>query len=323
MTPPPEAAVAVRARRPRAGALARGAGVLWRFARPHTIIGTTLSVAGLYVVAASELPGIGLAGSDGLFQLACTLLAALCVNVFIVGVNELTDVEIDRINKPYLPLAAGDLSRRGAIAIVATAAVVPAAMAVTQGVLEVGAVLAGLAIGAAYSLPPLRLKRFPTAASLSISLVRALVVNLGVYAHFTRALAPTGSIAGPVWALTLFVLPFSFAIAILKDVPDIEGDRRYRITTFSVRFGAEHVVRLALGVLTVAYLAMATLGAVLLETVSAPVLIATHLLGLGLLWRWRAGVDIHDRVAFTGFYMAVWKLFFLEYVFVALACVAR
>ena len=32
-----------------------------------------------------------------------------CVNVFIVGVNQLTDVEIDRINKPFLPIAAGDL----------------------------------------------------------------------------------------------------------------------------------------------------------------------------------------------------------------------
>ena len=31
-----------------------------------------------------------------------------------------------------------------------------------------------------------------------------------------------------MWALCLFVLPFRFAIAVLKDVPDIEGDRRFR-----------------------------------------------------------------------------------------------
>jgi homogentisate phytyltransferase/homogentisate geranylgeranyltransferase len=320
MTPPPDAAVALRGRRARASGIARALGVLWRFGRPHTIIGTTLSVAGLYVVAASELPGVALTGSDGLFQLVCTLVAALCVNLFIVGINQITDVEIDRVNKPGLPIAAGELSRRGAWAIVGVAGAVPVLMALTQGTLELAAVLAGLAIGAAYSLPPLRLKRFPTLASLSISLVRGVVVNLGVYLHFSQALSGGSSIAGPVWALTLFVLPFSFAIAILKDVPDIEGDRRYRITTFSVRFGAGHVVRLALGVLTVAYVAMATAGAILLETVNAPVLIATHVLGLVLLWRWRAGVDVHDRVAFTGFYMAVWKLFFLEYAFVALAC---
>ena len=28
--------------------------VLWRFSRPHTIIGTTLSMVGLYLIAASE-----------------------------------------------------------------------------------------------------------------------------------------------------------------------------------------------------------------------------------------------------------------------------
>ena len=48
--------------------------------------------------------------------------------------------------------------------------------------------LAGLAVGTAYSSPPLRLKRFPLLASLSITGVRAVVVNLGVALHFTESL---------------------------------------------------------------------------------------------------------------------------------------
>ena len=44
------------------------------------------------------------------FHLFWTLVAGLSVNVFIVGINQITDVEIDRVNKPYLPIAAGDLS---------------------------------------------------------------------------------------------------------------------------------------------------------------------------------------------------------------------
>src|SRR3954454_17188854 len=98
------------------GALARegaaagrsGPVVLWRFGRPHTLIGTTLSVVALYVIAVTELAGGDLAA--GWFDLVCTLVAAWCVNVFIVGINQLEDVEIDRINKPFLPIAAGDLS---------------------------------------------------------------------------------------------------------------------------------------------------------------------------------------------------------------------
>ena len=108
-------------------------------------------------------------------------------------------------------------------------------MALTQGAIETAAVAAGLAVGALYSLPPFRLKRFPVAASLCITGVRSLVVNLGVYWHFA------GDISPPVWALCLFVLPFSFAIAVLKDVPDLEGDRQFSIRTFTVRLGAERV----------------------------------------------------------------------------------
>ena len=125
-------------------------------------------------------------------------------------------------------------------AIVAVAGVLPLVLAVTQGWIELVAVGVALAIGAAYSLPPLRLKRYPGARRrVSISIVRALVVNLGVYLHFSDG----ESVAPAVWALTLFVLPFSFAIAVLKDVPDAEGDRRFAIRTFTVRLGGARRVR--------------------------------------------------------------------------------
>jgi homogentisate phytyltransferase/homogentisate geranylgeranyltransferase len=153
--------------------------------------------------------------------------------------------------------------------------------------------------------------------------VRAVVVNLGVYAHFAESLGDGSvSIAAPVWALTLFVLPFSFAIAVLKDVPDAEGDRRFRIMTFTVRLGARPVLRLGLGALTVAYLGMATLGPLLVTTADPAVLAVSHLGALALLWHWSRSVDPTDPVAFTGFYMRVWKLFFLEYALVPLACLA-
>ncbi|HZB78045.1 MAG TPA: homogentisate phytyltransferase [Solirubrobacteraceae bacterium] len=283
---------------------------LWRFTRPHTIIGTTLSVLGLYVLAAEW------AAAAPLYDLACTLVAAWCVNVFIVGVNQLTDVDIDRINKPFLPLASGELATATARRIVAVCAVVPVALGLTQGALETGAVLAGLAIGAAYSLPPLRLKRFPLVASLCITGVRAVVVNLGVALHFTDGSVPPG-----VWALTLFVVPFAFAIAVLKDVPDAEGDRRFRISTFTVRLGGRRVLRMGLGALVVAYAGMAVLGPLLLDDAQPVVLAGTHLAVLAVLLHAARGADPADPEAFTRFYMMVWKAFFLEYALVPLAFV--
>jgi homogentisate phytyltransferase/homogentisate geranylgeranyltransferase len=291
-----------------------GATVLWRFSRPHTIIGTALGVCGLLAAAIDRIGHVD--AGQAAFHAVCTVLAALLVNLFIVGINQITDVEIDRINKPWLPLAAGELSERGAKRIVAASALVALAMALTQGAVETAAVLAALAVGAAYSLPPLRLKRFPVLAGASISLVRALVVNLGVYLHFELALGGEAHVSGPVWALTAFTVPFSLAIAILKDVPDVEGDRRFSIFTFSVRFGPERMTRVALMALTVAYLAMAAAGAVL-EGISAPLWIAGHLLALALLAHWA-----RQRADFERFYMRVWRLFFLEYALFAGALLA-
>jgi homogentisate phytyltransferase / homogentisate geranylgeranyltransferase len=238
------------------------------------------------------------------------------VNVFIVGVNQITDVEIDRVNKPFLPIASGELSMGAARWIVAASAVVPVAMALTQGALETGAVLAGLAVGAAYSLPPLRLKRYPLLASLCITGVRAVVVNLGVALHFTGGGVPAG-----VWALTLFVVPFAFAIAVLKDVPDLEGDRRYRITTFTVRLGGRRVLHMGLAALAVAYVGMAVLGPLLLDGAQPVVLAGTQLAVLAVLLRAGLAADPADPEGFTRFYMTVWKAFFLEYVLVPLAFV--
>ena len=300
---------------------ARAATVLWRFSRPHTVIGTAVSVAGLFAISLDALGSVD--AGRAAFHLFWTLVAGLSVNVFIVGINQITDVEIDRVNKPELPIAAGDLSLERAWLIVAAAGVLPVVLALTQGALELAAVLAALAVGAAYSVPPARLKRFPVVASLCVSGVRSAIVNLGVAAHFTAALGDgTATIPPGVWALTAFVLPFSLAIAILKDVPDAEGDRAYRIATFTVRHGGRAVLRAGLAVLTAAYLGMALLGPLLVEGADPVLLAAGHLAALAALWTAARSADPSDRDAFTRFYLRVWLLFFLEYAIVPVSCLA-
>lgn len=284
-----------------------GLGALWRFSRPHTIVGTTLSVLGIWVIAAHSL-----ADAPPAYDVLCTLVAALAVNLFIVGINQLTDVEIDRVNKPALPLASGEMTLAQGRATVAVAGVLPLLLAVTQGWIELASVGLALAIGAAYSLPPLRLKRYPALAAAAISIVRALVVNLGIYLHFSDG----ASVAPAVWALTLFVLPFSFAIAVLKDVPDAEGDRRFAIRTFTVRLGSRTAFRMGMAALVVAYVGMAAIG---FDGANRAVLVVTHLAALALLLVWARRADTE---AFTTFYMRVWALFFLEYLIVPASVLA-
>ena len=106
----------------------------------------------------------------------------------------------------------------------------------------------------------------------------------------------------------------------LKDVPDAEGDRRFSISTFTVRLGGRAVLRIGVAALALAYLGMALLGPLALPERQPVVLRRHQLAALALLLRWAAATDPADPAAFTVFYMRVWKLFFLEYAFVPLAC---
>ena len=79
-----------------------------RFCRPHTIIATSLQVIGLFILTQGYLQ----LGQGALSVLSLTIVACLSVNIYVVGLNQVTDVEIDQINKPTLPLASGEFSMR-------------------------------------------------------------------------------------------------------------------------------------------------------------------------------------------------------------------
>ncbi|KAB8333394.1 homogentisate phytyltransferase [Scytonema tolypothrichoides VB-61278] len=286
----------------------------WKFSRPHTIIGTSLSVLGLYLIAvASE-------GNYSLFPLFGAWVACLCGNVYIVGLNQLEDVAIDKINKPHLPVAAGEFSLTTGKLIVAVTGVLALVVALVQGPFLLGMVAISLAIGTAYSLPPIRLKRFPFWAAVCIFSVRGAIVNLGLFLHYSWVFKNNSSITGAVWVLTVFVLVFTFAIAIFKDIPDMEGDLLYNIKTLTLQIGKQAVFYLALWVITVCYLGMIGVGVLRLAEVNSVFLVVTHLVALVLMW-WRSRqVDLQEKSEIARFYQFIWKLFFLEYLIFPIAC---
>jgi homogentisate phytyltransferase / homogentisate geranylgeranyltransferase len=326
----------------------------WKFSRPHTIIGTSLSVLGLYIltIALSSHPGATGWSWSNLANLGLTWLACLGGNIYIVGLNQLTDVEIDRINKPDLPLASGEFTRPVAKTIVGVMGVLALTLAICQGPFLLATVGLSLVIGTAYSLPPVRLKRFPFWAALCILGVRGAIVNLGLFLHYqnyqTVGQRLTGDVGltssslaswsqrfgqlqvtslsqvpPEVWALTLFVLVFTFAIAIFKDIPDLEGDRQYHISTLTVRLGGQAVFNLALAVLTVCYLGMILVTLVWLKSVQPIVLMGSQVFALSvLLWQSRR-VDLSQRSEIANYYQLIWKCFFLEYLIFPLACFFR
>eukprot|EP00929_Paragymnodinium_shiwhaense_P079551 TRINITY_DN41459_c0_g1_i2.p1 TRINITY_DN41459_c0_g1~~TRINITY_DN41459_c0_g1_i2.p1 ORF type:complete len:922 (-),score=130.07 TRINITY_DN41459_c0_g1_i2:102-2867(-) len=76
---------------------------VWDFTRPHTLIGTFISLVSVHAFMVAPLVHTS---SVSLAQFLVTtlgaLVPALLMNVYITGLNQIYDVEIDRQNKPYL-----------------------------------------------------------------------------------------------------------------------------------------------------------------------------------------------------------------------------
>ena len=114
-----------------------------------------LSISSLAVARPEDLTARFAAG------VAAAVVPALLMNVCIVGFNQITDVEIDKVNKPYLPLASGEFSERTAWTLVLGTGAAALALGAASGSLPLLLTLVGsLALGIAYSadVPFLRWK---------------------------------------------------------------------------------------------------------------------------------------------------------------------
>jgi homogentisate phytyltransferase/homogentisate geranylgeranyltransferase len=309
--------------------------VLWRFTRPHTIIGSAMAIPALHMLAA---PSYRAAFSiPNLTSMVYAMIPALLMNLYITGLNQITDVEIDRINKPTLPIAAGDLTRRDATLIVLAALAASLWMGVahpvlgTQG-LNVALWGSGL-LGTVYSLPPFRLKRFPLLAAFCIVAVRGTIINASFFAH--AKVAAFGSPATSVlhYLLTdracmissLFFGVFGVVIALMKDVPDVLGDRVLNIRTFSVRIGQKrifHTMRRLLSLLFFGFGAAFLKAA--FESPSVTTAVCRSIVGVfsvvgGLSVRNEAeAVNPEDPNQVYSYYMHLWKLFYASYLLLPL-----
>lgn len=282
--------------------------ILWDFSRPHTIIGSFLSITTLFVLACP-------AGSWQLhFPLyGWTLLAALACNVFITGLNQITDVDMDKINKPFLPLASGALSMQRAQYIIGVSLVLCLAAAWMAAPLILVIMSFILLIGTAYSTPPLRLKRHHITAALCIIIVRGVLVNLAIGAAFDWQLY--GRIVHwQEWTvLMIFVSVFSLAIAWFKDLYDTKGDDLYQIRTFPLLYSVQSTYKWGNILVVLAYLAAIGLSWSI-SGAAKWILVGGHVLLMLLFIGHALRSSVGTREGMYRFYMVFWVFFFAEYV---------
>ncbi|KAI3888143.1 hypothetical protein MKW92_041764 [Papaver armeniacum] len=288
---------------------------IWRFLRPHTIRGTALGSFALVSKALIENPN--LIKWSLVTKALCGLFALICGNGYIVGINQIYDIGIDKVNKPYLPIAAGDLSVQSAWFLVLFFAVAGLSIVLLNfGPFISSLYSLGLFLGTIYSVPPLRLKRFPVAAFLIIATVRGFLLNFGVYYATRAALGLAFEWSSPVAFITTFVTVFALVIAITKDLPDVEGDRKFQISTFATKLGVRNIALLGSGLLLVNYIGAIFAAIYFPQAFRSRLMIPLHaVLAMGLIFQtWMLEQANYTKDAISGYYRFVWNLFYSEYI---------
>lgn len=281
--------------------------IFWQFCRPHTIIGSLCSITALYILACA---GKSMASHTGLYL--PTLTAALCCNIFIVGLNQIQDVEMDKINKPYLPLAAGTLSKQSAVSIICITGFASLFLSLAVSVFLFLLISIILLVGVAYSLPPFKLKQHHLPAAVAITLVRGLLVNIGMFAHFNYEVNRQYYIPGYIWCITFFIMAFSIAIAWFKDLPDTEGDKKFDVKTLAVLYNKKTALYGGMFLVSTAYLYVLYWSAIT-KVNSAAFLFIAHSILFALFWANFFTVKLSDNLSVKKFYLRFWVFFFAEY----------
>ncbi len=297
--------------------------ILWKFSRPHTIIGTIVSVTTLFIIS-NQIQGTGYL--QNWVVLVVTLVSCLGCNLYITGLNQIYDVELDKINKPNLPIASGELSTASAKKIAVSSLSIALFFSYLQN-FYFGGLITGIAIiGSLYSIPPIRLKKYHFWAATAIAIVRGPMVNLGIYFHFyitTHGLPIT--LNSEIILLTFIITAFSVGIAWFKDIPDYEGDKLYNINTLTVKLSKKKTLYLGLIMVSTAYL-ISIIYAFYPEFFGLnfspnPMNIPSKKIAFGIFQIICLGIicisgltlNTENQTSVKRFYMLYWVMFFLEY----------
>ena len=212
--------------------LADRARTTWELARPFTLIAPALGMFTGSVIALGAAPAVPLT-TWVVAKIALGTLMAAVLNAASNTLNQVTDLEADRINKPGRPIPEGRVAPSEAIGIAGwlyLAAFLLAAPVGPQCTLLAGtaAVLTVL-----YSAPPFRLKAVPYLANLVIAVPRGVLLKVAGWScvrDFGR-LEP--------WYIGAIFGLFLLGATTTKDFADMRGDEAAGFRTLPVVYGAK------------------------------------------------------------------------------------
>jgi len=208
--------------------------VLLEFSRPFTLVAPALGFASGAATAFGAAPREQWTPAIVLYPIVGLTMAAV-LNAASNALNQIYDLEIDRVNKPKRPLTSGRLSLRDAWIFTWVAYAIALALAWfvrPGGRHECFWIVVIAAIGTfVYSVPPLRTKRLGIWANITIAVPRGVLLKVAGWSSVKTIAGAEPWFIGAIFGL------FLLGASTTKDFADMEGDARGGCRTLPIIYG--------------------------------------------------------------------------------------
>jgi 4-hydroxybenzoate polyprenyltransferase len=208
--------------------------IFWNFSRPFTLVPPVVGIVSgaLVGIGASRAPFCWLA-------ILSAAAAAATLNAASNALNQICDLENDRLNKPLRALPSGQLSRSEAILFTSSLYIISIALVAWINAQTLVIYLMAALATYLYSAPPFRLKSHTFLSNFTIALIRGNLLKVAGWA----AIGSVTNTLEPWYIGSIFML-FLMGATSTKDFADIDGDRAAGCLTLPVRYGPTLTARL-------------------------------------------------------------------------------
>lgn len=288
----------------------------YKFARPYALHQAILSNICLYARVLVENPQFF--KWHVLLKAFPGYIAIILAYAYYNGINQIFDIDIDRVNKPYLPIPAGDISLKEAWFLMIFDVVVGLLILrwMNADLITTSLYCLGLVLATFYSTPPFRFKASSLATIIVIPLITGIIQNVGVlYAARTSLGLPFWWSPSTVF-ITAFVTVFFVPVSLIKDLTDVEGDMKHNIRTFTAMIGHRNIAFISTGLLLVNYIGAMAASIYMPQAFNRHVMLPFHaILSLWLLFEaWNLDKANYAKEASANFFQFLWKLLGLEFI---------
>ncbi|KHM99423.1 Homogentisate phytyltransferase 1, chloroplastic [Glycine soja] len=280
------------------------------------MIGLALCALSSSLLAVEKLSDISLSFFVGVLQAA---VPQLFFAIYSNALNQVSDLEIDKINKPHLPLASGQLSLKTVVIIAASFLTLSFWLSWIVGSWPlIWNLVLITSIWTAYSVnvPFLRWKKNPILAAMCMVSSWAFVLPITFFLHMQTFVLKRPIVFPRSLILAIVIMNFFFVgMALAKDIPDVEGDKIYGIDTFAIRIGQKQVFWICIFLFEMAF------GVSLVAGATSSSLLVKIITGVGnavlasVLWFQANSIDLSSKTSGGSFYMLIWKVIHLKFIY--------